>query len=282
MLKPDDAALKNLEARLLIVASSQYVHKSLSGVWDTTLWTMSDGGTPFERLTPAAQVEVVDSLVDWGHYKDRGLSDTQAGVIFDNVRAGKPQEKWLEGIFDGAVLESRRVANFKAMIEDSKNSPPNYAFDELDGSWQSWADLSAAAKLQYIARDAALCNVPFEPFAQAVKETIGDMGEPALRVVLDGQKELHAIAELFPDDGRTEPTPLVEQVKELLDYVSALEAQARERQQGREKLLQGINNVLDGKPPQGWAEGAKALRDVFRGEQPKAQEVGTQERGREI
>ena len=51
------------------------------------------------------------------------------------------------------------------------------------------------------------------------KETIGDVGKAALRVVLESQKELHAIAKLLPDDGRIEPTPPVEQVKEILDYV---------------------------------------------------------------
>jgi hypothetical protein len=71
--------------------------------------------------------------------------------------------------------------------------------------------------------------VGFEPFAQVVKDTIGDVGEAALRVVLDGQKELHAIAKLFPDDERTEPTPPVEQVKDMLDYVSALDTQDKER-----------------------------------------------------
>src|SRR5690348_914191 len=105
MLKPDDPALKNLEARLQIVASSQY--ESHWNVGDTTLWTMSDSGTRFERLKPTAQIDVIDSLVDWGLYKDQGLSDAQAGVIFDNVRDGKPQEKWLEGVFDEAVLENR-------------------------------------------------------------------------------------------------------------------------------------------------------------------------------
>jgi hypothetical protein len=282
MMKPDDPALKNLEARLQFVASSQYVAKSLFSVGDT-LWTMSDSGTLFEQLKPAAQMEVVDSLVDWGHYKDQGLSGAQAGIIFGNVRDGKPPERWLEGIFDGAALENRKIANFKAMVEDSRNSPSNYVFDEMDGDRLPWAELSAAAKLAYISRDAAYADVPFEPFAQVVKETIGDAGEAALRVLLDGQKELHAIAKLFPDEGRTEATPLVERVQDMLDYVSSLETQEKERHEGREKLFQGISNVLDGKPPQGWSEAAKALRDIMRGDLPRPESTLTQERGgREI
>ena len=277
MLKPDDPALKNLEARLQIVASSRYVAES------PNFWTMSDSGTRFEQLKPTAQMEVLDSLVDWGHYKDQGLSDAQAGVIFSNVRDGKPPERWLEGIFDGAALENRKIASFKAMVEDSRNSPNIHFIDEINGDMRLWAELSAAAKLQYIARDAALSDVPFEPFAQVVKETIGDAGEAALRVMLDGQKELHAIAKLFPDEGRTEATPLVERVKDMLDYVSALEAQEKERHEGREKLFQGISNVLDGKAPQGWAEGVKIFQEMLRADVRRPEAAQTRERGgREI
>jgi hypothetical protein len=283
MLKPDDQALKTLEARLQIVASNQYVARSLWSTGDTTLWTMSDSGTTFERLKPTAQIEVIESLVDWGLYKDRGLTDAQAGVIFSNVRDGKPPERWLEGIFDEAALSNHKIANFKAMVEDSRNSPDNYFFDEMDGDSRPWADLSAAAKLEYISRYAAFSDVPFEPFAQVVKATIGDMGEAALRVMLDGQKELHAIAKLFPDDGRTEPTPLVERVKDMVDYASALEAQEKDRHQVREKLCEGISDVLDGKPPQGWLDSAKALRDILRGDVARPESSQSQERGgREI
>ena len=159
MLKPDDTALKKLEARLQIVASSRYVAES------PTFWTMSESGTRFEQLKPTAQMEVLDSLVDWGLYKDQGLSDAQAGIIFSNVRDGKPPERWLEGICDGA-RKNQKIGSFKAMVEDSRNSPSNRFFEEMDGDRRPWAELSAAAKLQYIARDAALSGVLFEPFAR--------------------------------------------------------------------------------------------------------------------
>jgi hypothetical protein len=114
--------------------------------------------------------------------------------------------------------------------------------------------------------DAVRHDVPFEPFAEVVRETIGEVGEAALRVVLDGQKELCAIAELFPDDGRTEPTPLVELVKEMMDYASALEMQEWERRQGREQLLEGM-------------EGAKASDDILRENRPMPEEIKSQEQG---
>lgn len=57
------------------------------------------------------------------------------------------------------------------------------------------------------------------------------------------------------DDGRIEPTPLVEQVKELLDYVSTLESPEKERREGRGKVFPGISNVLDGNPRQAGRDG---------------------------
>jgi hypothetical protein len=179
----------------------------------------------------------------------RGQATT--GETFHDIvnRAGDGERGTPEpALFDEAALERQRVEGFKAMVEDSKHSPDNRLFEEMDGDRLPWAELSATAKLGYIARDAAFSGVGFEPFAEMVKDTIGDSVEAALRVVLDGQKELHAIAKLLPDDGRIEPTPLVEQVKEILDYVSALEQQEKERLEGSEKLSEGISNVLDGKP----------------------------------
>ena len=99
--------------------------------------------------------------------------------------------------------------------------------------------------------DAARNDVPFEAFAEVVKDTIGDRVDAALRVVLDGQKELHAIAELLPDDGRIESPPLVEQVKDVLDYVLALETQEKARTLNAELKDHGQSENLpsrEGKP----------------------------------
>ncbi len=282
MLKPDDPAFAELRASLNDVASSRYAEEFLWSVDDTMVLAKNDSGVRFERLSAAAQLEVLRSSVSWDDYEDRGLSSEQAGVIFTNVREGKPSERWLEGVCDEAALENHKTANFRAMVEDSKNSPSNHIFEEMDGNRLPWAELSAAAKLQYIARDAALSDVGFETFAEVVKETIGDVGEAALRVVLDGQKELRAIAKLFPDDGRTEPTPLVEQVKEILDHVMALEARERERQQARETFFKGISDALDGNPPERWLEEVRAFRDILRGDQAAPEQVQTRGRGREL
>jgi hypothetical protein len=281
MLKQNDPAFAELRAALKEVSSSRYVEDPFHRMPGSFL--REETGVRFDELNPGDQLTVLSRHVPWEHYKDQGLSDAQAGIISSNIRDGKPLERWLEGIFDGAVLKNHKIANFKAMVEDSRNSPSNYFFDEMEGDCRLWAELSAAAKPEYISRYAALADVPFEPFARVVKETIGDVGEAALRVMLDDRKELHAIAKLFPDDGRTEPTPLVERVKDMLDYVSALEAQERDRRQGREKLFEGINDILDGKPPQAWAESVKAFREMLREDRPiraeaRSQDCGSRER----
>jgi len=276
MLKPDDPAFGELIAKIRDVASSRYVEDPFH---QPGHFLKSETGLRFEELKPDDQIDLLNVSVDWDHYKDRGMSTAQAGIIFSN-RDGKPQEKWLDGIFDEAALERWKVESFKAMVEDSKNSP--YYFEEMDGDWLQWSELSAAAKLQHIVLDAAISGVGFEPFGEMVKNTIGDVGDAVLRVVLDSQKKLHAIAKLFPDDGRTEPTPLVEQVKDILDYASALEQQEKERREGREKLFEGIGNVLDGKPPQSLLEGVKAFQEILRGEHPNQQETGVKERSRKI
>lgn len=215
MLKHGDRAFEQLAAHLQEVASSRYAEVP-EAVFLAKFMKNESTGVRFEELKPGDQLDMLNDSVPWHYYEEEGLSNAQAAVIFSNVRAGKPQENWLEGICDEAVLENERIVGFKALVESMRNSPDNHYFEEMDGSRQEWANLSAAAKLQYIASDAAYYGVPFEPFAEMVTDTIGDIGDAALRVVLDSKKELHELAKLLPDDGRLEPTPLVERLKDIL------------------------------------------------------------------
>src|SRR5207249_1104101 len=86
-------------------------------------------------------------------------------------------------------------------------------------SFTLWKDLSAEGKLENLARDVAMYDLPFNQFAEAVRESVDKsaLEEAALRLVLRNGRELHELEKLFPDDGRTEPTPLVERVSELLN-----------------------------------------------------------------
>lgn len=266
----DHPSTRDLIARIQTVLSSRWAEDRSSPFGP---FERCASGVRFEQLPPDDQREVLTDAPFWGWYDNEGMTRAEQLLIIDNVLAGKPQEKWLEGVFEEAALESHKVAGFKAMVEDMRNSPPNRVFDEMNGDWLPWAELSAAAKLQYIARDAVIADVPFEPFAEVVKDTIGDVGEAALKVVLDGQKELHAIAKLFPDDGRTESTPLVEQVKEMLDYVSALEGQQREDPQNQIEPFDGFNGGANVKPKT--EDGKISLWDLRNGsqEQDKRKEL---------
>lgn len=279
MLKPDDPAWVELIADIEAVVSRQYA-EDLDVIFGPAYApSVEEPGFEFGVMNRRDRQDVLADMVDWRQYENRGISHAQQRIVIANVLDEKPQGQWLEGVFAEAVLENQKIASFKVMVEDMKNSPDNHVFAEMNGDRLPWDDLSAAAKLQYIVRDAVISDVPFEPFAQVVKDTIGDVGEAALRVVLDGQKELHAIAKLFPDDGRTESTPLVDQVKEMLDYISTMETQEKERRQGREKLFEGISNALDGKTPERWSECAKAFQDILRGDQSSTKTVEGQERG---
>jgi hypothetical protein len=264
----DRASVRDLVAGIRTVLSSRYVEDRSSPFGP---FERCASGVRFEHLPPDDQREVLTDAPFWGWHDDEGLTRTEQLLIIDNVLAGKPQEKWLEGVFDEAALENHKIALFNEMVEEMRSRPRNHLFEEMNGDHLPWAELSADAKLQYIARDAAIGDVPPESFVQVVKDTIDDVGEAALRVVLDGQKELHAIASLLPDDGRLESTPLVERVKDMLEYVSALETQIRERPQNREGLHDEMGELADGKLKA--SDGKISLRDLRNG----SQEQGSRE-----
>jgi hypothetical protein len=113
--------------------------------------------------------------------------------------------------------EKHRLAGFKALVEDQKNSVRH--FEEMDGSLRRWHELSPQSKLQYIAGDAVLYDVPFERFAEAVRDVVPPAAivDAALLVVLHYERELRGLEKLLPDEGRTEPLPLVERLKDLLN-----------------------------------------------------------------
>jgi hypothetical protein len=134
---------------------------------------------------------------------------------------------------------AHRLAGFRACVEDHKHS--SYFLEEMDGSLRRWRELSAESKLEYLARDAALYDVPFEAFAQAVRETLNDSPpaareDAALRLVLRSVHELRGLENLFPDDGRTEsPPPLIERFREAMgkQSLAGLKAESQRKQPGR-------------------------------------------------
>ena len=111
----------------------------------------------------------------------------------------------------------RKLAGFKASVQDRLNS--TWYFEEMDGSWRLWPELSPQSKLNYIAGDAARCDIPFKHFAEAVRQVVpaAALVEAALRMVLHYERELHGLAKLLPDDERTESMPLAHRIKEMLE-----------------------------------------------------------------
>ena len=119
----------------------------------------------------------------------------------------------------GCVMdEKHRLSGFKALLESHKTD--SYQLVDSDGDFRLWRDLSAEGRLEYIVKDAAFYDVPFEQFARAVRESVepAAIEEAALRLAMRSGRELYDLEKLFPDDGRTEPPPpLVERVSDLLN-----------------------------------------------------------------
>ena len=180
--------------------------------------------------------------------------------------------------------EKYRQSGFKALLESHKAN--SHHLEETDGSLRLWRDLSAEGKLEYMARDAAWYDVPFEQFAQVVRESVDNAAieEAALRLAFRSRRELHDLENLFPDDGRTDsPPPLVERVSELLnanspehedeevltcEKLAALfkEVRADEATAKREdahwygmEALEAYQKILDGKMKAPAAEKAKGI-----------------------
>jgi hypothetical protein len=112
--------------------------------------------------------------------------------------------------------EKQKLAGFRALVRDHLNC--SYYFEEMDGSHRQWSELSPQSKLQYIAGDAAIYDVPFERFEDTVREVLpaAVLVEASLRTVLHYEQELRGLARLLPDHGGTESVPLVERFKEIL------------------------------------------------------------------
>ena len=113
--------------------------------------------------------------------------------------------------------EKKRLSGFKALLESRKTN--SYYLIDPEGELRLWQELSAEGRLEVIARDAAYYDVPFEGFAEMVRESLDSVAieEAALRLAMRSSRELHDLECLFPDDGRTEPPPpLVERVSDLL------------------------------------------------------------------
>jgi hypothetical protein len=115
--------------------------------------------------------------------------------------------------------------SFDAILADHKNS--SHHFEEVDGSWRTWRELSAEGKLAYVALDAARDDVSFERFAAAVREMLGGDAatreQACLRLLLRSEMDLLALERLLPEtsDLAGYGRPLAPHFKELIQDLSA-------------------------------------------------------------
>ncbi len=159
----------------------------------------------------------------------------------NSEKGGEAEELTMKSRHERSGEMRWRLDGFKALVEDAKNA--SYFMEEVDGSFRPWRELSAEAKLEHVARDAAFYDVPFEAFAEAVPDVLGDLRpaareESMLRLVLRSVRELHGLEKLLPDDGRLEPPPpLIERFQEMLGKTSLadLKAGSQGKQPGRPK-----------------------------------------------
>ena len=133
--------------------------------------------------------------------------------------------------------EKRRVEGFEALTASSMSG--SHYLEDLDGDHRLWQELSAESKLFWLARNAVYYDVPFEPFAEAVRNHLGELPaeareEAALRLVLRQEQELGGLEQLLPQYERLESAPpLIERFQELLDGYADRADKSPERSKAR-------------------------------------------------
>lgn len=120
-----------------------------------------------------------------------------------------------------------RPDGFDKCLADHQHSTHDYEDHDADlrHVFRPWSQLSAEGKLGYIARDAALYNVPFERVEQAARAAIGDQPLPAgerayLRLHMEYQRALwdHELP-AFP---REHPLPQGDPHRDFMDSLDGV------------------------------------------------------------
>jgi len=169
---------------------------------------------------------VVDGLEAGGTLKDVTRDAATYGVkpeVVANLRT-EPEpgremtpQQWAE-----------RVAHFVSLSVEC-----GYRQPDADGQQRVWNQMSPEGQLGNIAIDSAHHDVSFEGFSAAAKKMIDpkDLLGASLRVAFESKRELRDIDMVLPDDGRTEPTPLVDQVKNVVADLAHAEGYIRKQQE---------------------------------------------------
>ena len=103
----------------------------------------------------------------------------------------------------------------------------NASHEDVDGDYRRWNDLTPAGKLGVIAADAAFYQSTFEAFAPVALEFVGAdvLLDAALTVASSPTASSSRSTVQLPDDGRVDPGPLAERVKDLVRNLKQAERQ---------------------------------------------------------
>lgn len=77
---------------------------------------------PFSELGRRDKADVIDSFINWDHYREKGLDWRDQNAIENNVIEGKPPQKWLEGtsFLDPSLRAQRREELIRETFELSQ------------------------------------------------------------------------------------------------------------------------------------------------------------------
>src|SRR5438128_12611814 len=101
MLNRDDPAWSDLIAEIKSIVSSRYVEdpEQFSSMFPAYMKSSGNDGFEFASLHRGDQRDLFKDAEFFDRYGDQGITDAQMLTIMGNVLDGKPQEKWLEGVF---------------------------------------------------------------------------------------------------------------------------------------------------------------------------------------
>ena len=115
-LDRDDPAFNDLITEIQSVLSARFVEDPDRLCSPFYMPSNGEPGFEFASLNRADRLELISEMVDWRGYDCRGITGAQLTVIIGNVMDGKPQDRWLEGVFDPDVEK----AAFRNLLHEDR------------------------------------------------------------------------------------------------------------------------------------------------------------------
>ena len=218
-----EADERQLLSDIRVLTSRQFVYESgWCGMvpFDGKLTELQSGPpVPFAELTWREQADVLRSFIHWDRYPERAWDDEYR--IRENIVAGKPPDRWLDGtsiVGEAAVRKQQQSDAFDRIAAD-----PGKAWDETFGIMVYWANAAECNKVGFLAAYAAMYDVSLERFEKAVQHGLGRQDVSGgdgwtLRGQFEGAqimlgKDERAEESPWPVPERAEPPSLAEQFR---------------------------------------------------------------------